>query len=431
MEANSFAIWRAKIPQDAIVVEDGSGRLVFVNDFLCRILGYKAEELLGQPWKILFLAQAQGPDRPFPRSEIHLRCKEGNLVRVLVTAWRLSIIGDPRQRRLSVFAPVEDDQYLRVRPSQGAAAIPEHRLASVAHELNNSLTVVTLQSQLLSHLEPTSPRLGEHLAIVQDQIAHMKRIVAELQVSSGRNGPEFQRIDVSALIRHTLEIQDLHLRLVDVQVITDFAPDLPQIPADPHRLEQVFVNLIKNACQALADADPPRVLWISTRAILGGNGRPWRIQICFANSGPAIPGELLPRIFEPFFTTKAPGEGTGLGLAICAQIVQEHKGRIWAESEVKDGAVFVVELPIDGAEAAERTLPPADFRPEPIRSTRPHAAAAGPHILLVDGESEALDSIEQLLRQVGFEVTAVPATQGGMPLAGSPPHHRRQAISSQ
>jgi signal transduction histidine kinase len=264
--------------------------------------------------------------------------------------------------------------------------------------LNNSLTVITLQSQLLARLDAASPRFGEHLAILQDQVAHMKRIVRELQVSSDFNGPKFEATDINALVQRTLDIQAFQLQQADVQVKPDLVPDLPQVQADPHRLEQVFVNLLKNACQALTDADRPRLLWVSTRSGVGRNGCLPGIRICFANNGPASPRHLLPRIFEPFFTTKEPGQGTGLGLTICARIVREHGGRIWAESGASNGALFVVELPIEPAAETGPRRTPAASAPEATLSVTSRTAATGLPNLVVEDEADTVRPVEPLLR---------------------------------
>lgn len=398
MEANVLASWLAEIPGEAVAVEDGAGKIVSINGVLCRALGYEPGELVGEAWVTLLPAPTDGPDRPLSRHETQLRCKDGGTVPVLATAWRLPISGDPGQRRLSVFSLKGEPEQAETGPeAEEEVAVEDQHLASVAHELNNSLTVITLQSQLLARLEAASPRFGEHLAILQDQVAHMKRIVKELQVSSDRNGSQFETTDINTVVQRTLEIQAFRLRQVDVHVITDLGPDLPRIQADPHRLEQVFVNLIKNACQALADVDRPRLLWVSTRAVVGQNGHLPTIRVRFANNGPAIPHHLLLRIFEPFFTTKEPGQGTGLGLTICARIVREHQGRIWAESGATKGALFVVELPVESAAEAGSRLPPSASVPEAALPVTSRTTTTGLPILVVEGEADTVHPVEPLL----------------------------------
>lgn len=397
MEAKVLASWLAEISGKAVAVEDGAGRLVSASRALCQILGYEPDELVGQPWAKLLPAQATELDRSSSRYETLLCRKGGSPVPVQITAWRLPRAGDPGQRYLSVFVMEKEARHSQAPTSaEEPAARPDPRLASVAHELNNSLTVMTMQSQLLARLEARSSRFGEQLAILQDQVAHMKRIVAELQSPPDLSGRDFEATDVNALVLRTLEIQKVPLQEAEVQVLTDLMPDPPRVQANPHRLEQVFMNLIQNACQALTEVDPPRLLWVSTRPVAGQNGRSPDIRISFANNGPAIPRDLLPRIFEPFVTTKEPDQGTGLGLTICARIVQEHRGHIWAESEAPNGALFVVELPV--GEVAQQHDPgwsPGASRPESAQLAKVRPIAAGPYILIVDGEGEAVRPAEQ------------------------------------
>jgi two-component system NtrC family sensor kinase len=402
---------------DWVAVEDGSGSLVFVNHALEQALAYEPGELVGQPWTTLLPGQSDEADDPSVHPEAYLRCKDGAVVPALVAAWRLPIIGDRERRRLSVFVALKDWMHPRAQPdSQEEAAIWDGRLACVVHELNNPLTVITLEAQLLSRIEPTSPSFAEHLSILQDQVKRMKRIVAELRVSAGLDGRQFETADINALIGRTLDMQGFQLQAADVQVTTDLARDLSSILVDPLRLEQVFVNLISNACQALATARPPRVLWISTDLAPGQNGGVAQIQIRFGNNGPAIPRDLLPHVFRPFFTTKEPGRGSGLGLAISVRIVEEHGGRIWVESEEPTGAVFVIELPVD-AMVEDKSAPlPVVSHLQPALSPSSRVPATGQHILVVDDEADVVRSVEQLLREAGFRVTSTTETQQALAL---------------
>lgn len=417
MNAKALVSWLTQIPGDAVAVENGAGQLVFVSDALSRLLGYEPGELVGQHWTVLLPEQTKAADGPHLSSQTHLCRKQGGPVAVLVTGWRLPISGGVRQRRLSIFVL----NGLQCSPAQSGGkeggARRSYQLASIIHELNNALTIIHLQSQMLSRLDATSQRFGQHLEILLEQVVHMKRIVAELRQSSDVADPWLEATDINALIRHTLGIQELQLQLANVQVITDLVPDLPRIQANPHRLEQVFVNLVNNACQVLADANPPRVLWVSTRMVHRQNGHPSKVRISFANNGPAIPRELLSRIFEPFFTTKEPDQGSGLGLPICARIVQEHRGCIWAESEGQNGAVFVIELPTETA--TEIILPPPSAACPAKADRAATFGRSGPHILIVDGGPDVSRSVQQLLRQASFDVVplSVGTHQGGFYLS--------------
>ena len=130
------------------------------------------------------------------------------------------------------------------------------------------------------------------------------------------------------------------MKVTNIEVVMELAPDLPKTMADVHQVQQVFVNLITNAEQAIAGAHGSGTLTLQTERTDGA------IRVSVADDGPGIPPEDLKRIFDPFFTTKEVGKGTGLGLSICYGIVREHGGRIWARNNPGGGATFTVELPI-------------------------------------------------------------------------------------
>ncbi|GAH34352.1 unnamed protein product, partial [marine sediment metagenome] len=129
-------------------------------------------------------------------------------------------------------------------------------------------------------------------------------------------------------------------RVSNIQVITKFAPDLPETMADYFQLQQVFLNIVINAEYFMTEAHHGGILTITTEKV--GD----IIEVSFTDDGPGIAKENLVRLFDPFFTTKKIGKGTGLGLSISHGMITEHGGRIYAESELGKGATFIVELPI-------------------------------------------------------------------------------------
>lgn len=130
------------------------------------------------------------------------------------------------------------------------------------------------------------------------------------------------------------------MKVNNIELSVQLQPDLPLTMADFYQAQQVFMNIIINAEQAMVEAHGKGKLMIKTR--IAGNS----IQITFTDDGPGISEENINRIFDPFFTTKEVGKGTGLGLSICHGIVQTHGGHIYAKSEPGKGATFVVEMPI-------------------------------------------------------------------------------------
>jgi two-component system NtrC family sensor kinase len=173
-------------------------------------------------------------------------------------------------------------------------------------------------------------------------------------------------------------------------VVLDLADDVPATWADGHQMQQVVVNLLANAIQAMRPIETPRRLTITTRL----ERAPARICVEIADSGPGIPSEVQARIFEPFFTTKPQGEGTGLGLSLCRRTLEEHDGTITVESEVGRGATFRLELPV-----AERPAPTAEAAaPESL------PPVAGKAILIVDDEVDLAATLAEALQDDGYQV---------------------------
>lgn len=221
--------------------------------------------------------------------------------------------------------------------------------AGVAHELNNPLTAVLgfaeyLQEKLKdfpNHL-PTaqeSERIQEALRHIVAG-AHRCRDTVQTLLRFARATQQDHRfeIDIHTVLKDVFVFTEHLLLRRGITLVKELEPNLPPIWGNPGRLQQVFTNLILNACQATPDGGT-----VLVRA--EASPQPWGVLIKVEDTGSGIPPEHLERIFEPFFTTKPEGVGTGLGLSIVAQIVQEHRGRIEVESEVGKGTRFFVFLP--------------------------------------------------------------------------------------
>ena len=220
-------------------------------------------------------------------------------------------------------------------------------ISGVAHELNNPLTVILLQIRLLHAIAPLLPRFQESLTVIQQQAQRMVHIIDNLLTFAHPVSRQVGLTDVNATVQHTLDLQLYQLQGHGIEVFTDLAPDLPVSRVDPHQLEQVFINLINNAQQAVLAGGEPGMLVIQTCRASRQNGDVPRTHVRFIDNGPGIPPEVMPHIFEPFFTTKEVGKGTGLGLAVCDRIVHQYGGRIWAQNNPGGGATFTVELPVE------------------------------------------------------------------------------------
>ena len=273
-------------------------------------------------------------------------------------------------------------------------------LASVAHELNNPLAVILLQADLLRE-EAAGSAMAEHIEEMTQAATRCERLVRSFLTLSRQYPPERVAVDLNALITNTLELLEPAFRVDTVAVDLCLDADLPSIRADADQIRQVLVNLITNAYQALREVKAPRQVRLTTHC----DAARTRVTLEVVDTGPGIPPALRTRIFEPFFTTKPPGMGTGLGLSLCQGIIEGHGGTIRVTSQLGQGTVFRVELPV--GEVAMTTSPaPEEAIYQPVR---------GQTILIVDDEPSVIRGLTRLLRRDGHTVDTAP--NGRMALA--------------
>jgi two-component system NtrC family sensor kinase len=315
----------------------------------------------------------------------------------------------------------------RLLQSEKLAAIGE-LVAGVAHELNNPLTSIVLHAQLLQ-AKTTDRGIGKDMdQIVRDSLWASK-IVRGLLEFARQHPSEHKPIQVNNILHNALELLAYELRTHKIRVETHYDPDPPATLADPYQLQQVFLNLITNAWQAIQENDQSNgLLSITTQcgpAIFepAGPGDPPVIRIQFQDNGPGISPENLTHIFDPFFTTKQPGQGTGLGLSICHGIISEHGGHIWAESCLEQGACFFIELPIfELPIVAPETPPELPVTAKPVAAEEEKDEAAPgdlARILLVDDEASVLRIMQRSLQRGGYHVDAVSSATAGLEMLAS------------
>ena len=270
-------------------------------------------------------------------------------------------------------------------------------VSGVAHELNNPLSVILGYAQLLSARD-LPPELRRPVEMMLAQGGRMAKIVQSLLLFSRQRKAERGAVDVREAIEQPLSLRATQLMLSGVRVSATYGEGVPAAEGDAHQLQQVFLNLILNAEQAILGSrvggqrvgDAIRV----TTGVRVDEGQTW-VVITVADNGPGIPRDALSRIFEPFFTTKKVGEGTGLGLSVSYGIIQQHGGRLSVESR-PGHTVFTIELP-----AATSPLPSRNAELAEVAGT---GAGRGRHALVVDDEPGVLDLVAALLRQAGWEV---------------------------
>ena len=226
--------------------------------------------------------------------------------------------------------------------------------ASVAHEINNPLSGVLNLSMLMERIMKggnippgREEEFRRHLARVSAETARVGRIVSDLLAFSRRSKPQRVDADLNKLVRSTASLVGHKLKLSDCEAVIDLAPDLPLVLCDPSQMQQVILNLVMNAAEAMQSKGGGKVR-VATRA--AANGR--EVELVVSDNGEGIAPENLGKIFHPFFTTKPEGKGVGLGLAVLYGIVQAHDGEVDVKSTPGQGTTFTVTLPVSTAAEA-------------------------------------------------------------------------------
>jgi len=219
-------------------------------------------------------------------------------------------------------------------------------VAGIAHELNNPLTSIIGIAQLLKSTE-TRTENREYLDRLVSEAARTAEIVRGLLDFTHQREAQYREVNINSIIRETLKLISYDIKSRTITVVKNLSSDIPKTTADPHKIQQVFINLLTNASQAIAESGKGDKIIITTKDKKSNikTGRDI-IQITISDNGPGIPPENIRNIFDPFFSTKPIGKGTGLGLSVCHGIIDEHRGKIWAESEHGKGAKFIIELPV-------------------------------------------------------------------------------------
>lgn len=212
--------------------------------------------------------------------------------------------------------------------------------AGVAHELTNPLNNISMIAQTYADLysKLTEEQRIEFMGKVEAETVRIQKIVKNLLDFSKPKDSNPREADINAIIQKTLTLVQNMIDVANIETNLQFAEGIPHVFADEHQMQQVFVNLITNAVQAMRSGEK---LFIGTRTGRQGD----TVEITVMDTGKGIPPEFLPHIFDPFFSTKGEG-GTGLGLSVSYGIIKNHRGEIRVESKVGVGTTFTIELPI-------------------------------------------------------------------------------------
>jgi PAS domain S-box-containing protein len=349
---------------DGIVVVDIKGVPLLFNEGAERILGYKAEEIIGNPenfrkfyppmvaaemMRRMRSAEYGSPDK-LNTTRLTFINKDGEEVPVNFSA---TIIRERGQEVGSVGIFSDLREILKVHQELEAAQsqlVHTEKIASlgrmaagVAHEINNPLAGILIYAELLKRDLQEEAAYRENLDVIINQTMRCQQIVNRLLDFSRQSLGQKKLFDVNDLIQRSVELISHQAFFHNIKVVRQLDQGLPQIIGDPGQLQQVFTNLLLNAADAMAGSG---TITITTQPAPQGEG----VVLKFADTGTGIPPDVIDKIFEPFFTTKPPGQGTGLGLSIVYGVMQRHGGSIEAESRPGEGTTFTVWLPLESRE---------------------------------------------------------------------------------
>jgi signal transduction histidine kinase len=375
---------------DAIVLADAAGRIVESNEparaigavpgtdshTVFAVVAPDAAALMRETLAAGFRGEVQRLEIPLVRADGSpgvgaLLCapvrEGGRITRMLV------LVRDITEQKRS------ESQY---QQAEKLAAMG-HLVSGVAHEINNPAAIISGFAQTLL-LDDLKPEHREMLQMMYDEATRIGRITSNLLAFARAGGTQRALVDLNDLARRTFALRSYHLTTLNITVSLDLDTGEPKIWANGSELQQMVLNLLINAEQALVTVEPPRTITVRTRA----DEREARLEI--ADSGPGIAPEIRAKVFDPFFTTKPEGVGTGLGLSICYGIAREHGGRIWVEPEPGSGARFCVLLP-------------RDQRPETRQSPPPASASDRLAVLVVDDETALRNALLRFLSRRGIQ----------------------------
>ena len=336
-----------------IQITDINGKMNYVNPAFIKASGYKKEELIGKNPRIF--GSGKFPKKFWDKmwqtissgkawfGEIEDRKKNGE---PFYTQLLISPIFD-KDKKVSGYFGIHRDlsekrtlekQLIHTQKMESIGTLA----AGIAHEVGNPLASISALVQV-ARRSSNDPFISEKLDLVKSQVTRISKIIRDLVDFSRPSDFELQRVDINECLKEAVEITKVGTKSKDIEYNVKLSDELPSLPLVADQLEQVFVNILLNAFDAINEVKEEREKRITIESSLSED----EAIITFTDTGSGISEENLNKIFEPFFTTKLQGRGTGLGLWVSYGIIKSFQGNIEVKSKIGQGTTFTIKLPVE------------------------------------------------------------------------------------
>ncbi|MBI5562789.1 MAG: response regulator [Deltaproteobacteria bacterium] len=399
--------------QDMISIHDRDRRILKVNRALADKLGSTPEAIVGRRCSEIFYCRetprASCPhERTFDKreaasDEVDDMCFEGTYQ---VTTFPIVNDGGEVWASVHYVRDVTREKLMRDQLFHAEKLSSVGKLvAGIAHELNNPLMGIMGFSQLLMDMQGDRPvaEAKDRLRRIYNESVRTAKIVQNLLAFARSKQSEREWHDVNDIIRQTVDLREYSMRTNNIAISLDLESGIPRTMVDIYQMQQVFINIMNNAEDAIVAAKGRGRIDIKTR-----RGKRRNIEISFADDGPGVPKAVIRKVFDPFFTTKEVGKGTGLGLSISHGIITEHGGAIGIDSPEAGGAVVSIELPIVEREQwmeVKKAVDTAEMRQMSFTDKR---------ALIVDDEPSIREALRDILIKWGFKADIAADGRGAL-----------------